>query len=293
MIISMTGFGRGDATSDGISITVEAKSVNSRYLDISLRLPQSILDKELELKEIVQDRINRGKLNLNVRINKAETGEPDVKINPNLVAGYKRLLDRLREAASIEKEVTLSDLLQFNDIFISREEDEETLEKIWEVTKEATENALDQLIKMRKQEGRQLEDDLLKRVDHIKSKMDKVQELTDGRADEVRKNLLERIQSLIDDDLIDKDRLELEVAVLVDKMDITEELVRLESHIKFFREAIQNEESVGRRLNFLSQEINREINTIGSKANNSEISQHVVHAKESLEQIKEQIQNVE
>lgn len=293
MIISMTGFGRGEASSGGISITVEAKSVNSRYLDISLRLPQSILDKELELKEIVQDRINRGKLNLNVRINKAETGEPDVKINPNLVAGYKRLLDRLREAASIEQEVTLSDLLQFNDIFISREEDEETLEKIWEVTKEATENALDQLIKMRKQEGKQLEDDLLNRVDHIKSKIDKVQELTDGRADEVRKNLLERIQNLIDDDLIDKDRLELEVAVLVDKMDITEELVRLESHIKFFREAIQHEESVGRRLNFLSQEINREINTIGSKANNSEISQHVVHAKESLEQIKEQIQNVE
>ncbi len=293
MIISMTGFGRGDASSGGISITVEAKSVNSRYLDISLRLPQSILDKELELKEIVQDRVNRGKLNLNVRINKAETGEPDVKINPNLVAGYKRLLDRLREAASIEQEVTLSDLLQFNDIFISREEDEETLEKIWEVTKEATVEALDQLIKMRKQEGKQLEDDLLNRVDHIKSKIDKVQELTDGRADEVRKNLLERIQNLIEDDLIDKDRLELEVAVLVDKMDITEELVRLESHIKFFREAIQHKESVGRRLNFLSQEINREINTIGSKANNSEISQHVVHAKESLEQIKEQIQNVE
>lgn len=293
MIISMTGFGRGDASSEGISITVEAKSVNSRYLDISLRLPQSIQDKELELKEILQERINRGKLNLNVRINKAETGEPDVKINPNLVEGYKRLLDKLREAADIDQEVTLRDLLQFNDIFMSREEDEETLNTIWELTKQATGSALDQLIKMRRQEGDQLESDLLNRVEHIESKMNKVQELTDGRADEVRQNLLERIQNLIDEDLIDKERLELEVAVLVDKMDITEELVRLQSHIKFFKEAVKHEESVGRRLNFLSQEMNREINTIGSKANNSEISQHVVHAKESLEQIKEQIQNVE
>ncbi|WP_249066969.1 YicC/YloC family endoribonuclease [Halalkalibaculum roseum] len=293
MIISMTGFGRAEASSEGISITVEAKSVNSRYLDISLRLPQSIQDKELELKEIAQDRISRGKLNLNVRINKAETGEPDVKINPKLVAGYKQLLDRLREAADIKQEVTLRDLLQFNDLFISREEDEETLETIWEVTKEATKDALDQLIAMRKQEGKQLENDLLKRVDQIKAKMDKVQELTEGRANEVRKNLLERIHNLIDEDLVDEERLEMEVAVLVDKMDITEEIVRLKSHIKFFREAIEKEESVGRRLNFLSQEMNREINTIGSKANNSEISQHVVHAKESLEQIKEQIQNVE
>lgn len=293
MIISMTGFGRGDASDQGISITVEAKSVNSRYLDISLRLPQAIQDKELELKEIIQERINRGKLNLNVRINKAETGEPEVKINPNLVEGYKHLLDELREAASIEQEVTLQDLMQFSDIFKSREEDEATLETIWELTKQAAGDALDQLISMRKQEGTQLENDLLDRVDHIYRKMEKVKELTEGRAEEVRKNLLERIQKLIDEDLIDNERLEMEVAVLVDKMDITEELVRLQSHIKFFKEAVRQEDSVGRRLNFLSQEMNREINTIGSKANNSEISQHVVQAKESLEQIKEQIQNVE
>lgn len=293
MIISMTGFGRGDASSDGISLTVETKSVNSRYLDISLRLPASIQDKELDLKEIVQSRINRGKINVTARINKAETGEPDIQINPKLVEGYKNLLNRLRQAAGITGEISIQDLLQFNDIFISREEDEETLKIIWKLTKEATGQALDQLIQMRKQEGAQLKNDLKNRVDHIEQKMEKVQELTDGRAEEVRDKLLERIQNLIDDDLIDKERLELEVAVLVDKMDITEELVRLQSHIKFFKEAIAHEDSVGRRLNFLSQEMNREINTIGSKANNSEISQHVVHAKESLEQIKEQIQNVE
>lgn len=289
----MTGFGRGEASSEGISVTVETKSVNSRYLDVSLRLPQSVQDKELEFKEIIQDRINRGKINVTVRINKAETGEPDVQINPKLVQGYKKLLDRLREAAGISKKVTLNDLLQFNDIFITREEDEETLNLIWELTREAALDALNRLVDMRKQEGSQLEEDLLARVDHIYQKMELIQKLTDGRAEEARSKLLERIQGLIDNELIDEERLELEIAVLVDKMDITEELVRLKSHLKFFKEAVEQEDSVGRRLNFLSQEMNREINTIGSKANSSEISQHVVHAKESLEQIKEQIQNVE
>lgn len=293
MIISMTGFGRGEASSEGITVTVETKSVNSRYLDVSLRLPQSIQDKELEFKEIIQDRINRGKINVSVRINKAETGEPDIQINPNLVQGYKKLLDRLRKAAGISQEVTLQDLLQFNDIFITREEDEETLNLIWTLTRRATQEALDQLVDMRSQEGSQLEEDLLGRIEHIQQKLEIIQELTDGRAEEAREQLLERIQRLVDNDLIDEERLELEIAVLVDKMDITEELVRLQSHLKFFKEAVEQEDSVGRRLNFLSQEMNREINTIGSKANSSEISQHVVHAKESLEQIKEQIQNVE
>lgn len=293
MIISMTGFGRAEASGDGISVTVELKSVNSRYLDISLRLPQLIQDKELELKEQVQARINRGKLNVNVRVDKADTGEPDIAINENLVQGYARLLEKLKQAAKIDEPVRLSNLLEFNDIFVSREQDPETIETVWELCQKATSSALDQLIQMRSQEGAQLEEDLVKRIDHIEKMIKKVQTLTEGRADESRQKLLDRIRNLVDDDTLNQERLELEVAILVDKMDITEELVRLQSHLKFFREAIEHEDSVGRRLNFLSQEINREINTIGSKANNSEISQYVVQAKESLEQIREQVQNVE
>ena len=146
---------------------------------------------------------------------------------------------------------------------------------------------------MRRQEGSQLEADLNQRVDHIEKMLNIVKDKVDGRAAEMKEDLLERIQGLIDNDKIDPERLEMEVAMLVDKTDITEEIVRTQSHIKFFRKAVNNEDSVGRRLNFLSQEINREINTIGSKANDSEISQYIVKAKESLEQIKEQIQNVE
>lgn len=293
MITSMTGFGRGEASSDGISVTVELKTVNSRYLDISLRLPQIIQEHELKLKELLQDYLNRGKVNVNIRIDKADTGEPEVTFNENLARGYKEMLNKLRDAANIEQSVSLRDLMQFNDLFEAREEDEETRQEVWKLTQKAAKQAAESLRKMRRKEGGQLEKDLLQRVNHIEEMLNIVKKKTDGRAAETKEQLLKRINDLIDSDKIDDDRLEMEVAVLVDKMDITEEIVRTQSHVKYFREAVKNEESVGRRLNFLSQEINREINTIGSKANDSEISQYVVQAKESLEQIREQVQNVE
>lgn len=289
----MTGFGRGEAAGNGITVTAELKSVNSRYLDISFRLPQVIQDKELELKEVIQKQISRGKLNINIRLDQAATGEPEITFNDNLVRGYKQLLEELRSTANISEPVTLRDLLQFNEIFVSREQDEATLAAIWKLSKEATQKALEQLISMRVQEGNQLKEDMLRRVEHIGDMITKVEELTKDRAPAIRDKLLKRIQNLIDDDALDPERLEMEVAILVDKMDITEEIVRLKSHIKFFKEAVNQEEIVGRRLNFLSQEMNREINTIGSKANSSEVSQYVVQAKESLEQIREQVQNVE
>ncbi|MGD8426962.1 MAG: YicC/YloC family endoribonuclease [Balneolaceae bacterium] len=293
MIISMTGFGRGEASCDGITVTVELKSVNSRYLDISFRLPQSLQDKELELKEQLQEQIERGKVNATVRVDKADTGEPDITFNEKLVAGYKDMLNKLRDAAGIEEPISLKTFLQFNDIFQSREQDEETLELIWELTRKSTESAAKELMVMRRQEGQQLENDLKQRISHIEEILNIIKEKTKSRASQTKEQLLERINNLIESDKIDPDRLEMEVAVLADKMDITEEIVRTQSHIKFFRKAVNNDDSVGRRLNFLSQEINREINTIGSKANDSEISQYVVQAKESLEQIREQVQNVE
>lgn len=293
MIVSMTGFGRGEASSDGITLTAEIKAVNSRYLDFSIRLPQEIQDKELHLKELIQDRINRGKININVRLNQAETGEPEVTFNEQLVKGYKQLLEELRSSAQIDEPVTLRNLMSFSDIFVSREQDEKTLALIWELTRQATDTAVEQLNLMRSKEGAQLEKDLHQRINNIEELLDKVAILTKDRAEEAKERLQERLYNLIDDESLDPERLEMEVAILADKMDITEEIVRLRSHIKFFREALDQNEAVGRRLNFLSQEINREINTIGSKANSSEISQYVVHAKENLEQIREQIQNVE
>lgn len=293
MIVSMTGFGRGEASSDGFALTAEIRAVNSRYLDLSIRLPQEIQDRELDLKEIIQEKINRGKLNINIKLNQARTGEPEVTFNEELVKGYKQLLEEMRDSANIQQPVSLRNLMSFNDIFVTREQDEETLEKIWKLAKEATQNALKQLNDMRRQEGQQLSSDLKQRITNIDELLEKIKILTKDRASEARDKLKERLQELIGDESLDPERLEMEVAILADKMDITEEIVRLQSHIKFFREALEQDESVGRRLNFLSQEINREINTIGSKANSSEISKHVVHAKENLEQIREQVQNVE
>lgn len=293
MIHSMTGFGRGHATSDGISVTAELKSVNSRYLDISFRIPQEIREQELTLKEYLQDNINRGKLNLGIRIDKTDTGRPEIAINPKLAKGYKTMLEELRQTTQIDEPLTIRDLTQFDEIFVSREQDEEVINTIWELSQKALEKAVDQLVAMRAREGKQLENDLNNRIDHIEGKMAQVKKLTDGRAEKVRDQLRERINKLVEDDTLDNDRLEMEVAILVDKMDITEEIVRLQSHVKFFKEALQSDETVGRRLKFLAQEMNREINTIGSKANDTDISQHVVRAKESLEQIREQVENVE
>lgn len=293
MIQSMTGFGRGEAASDGISLTAEVKSVNSRYLDISLRLPQVIQEKELKIKELLQQRVSRGKLTVNLRLDQAKTGEPEVTFNPGLVRGYMELLEELRETAGIQQPPNLDNLMAFNEIFVPREQAPSTLRTIWDLGRQALGRALDQLVEMRNKEGSQLEKDLVERVDTIDSLLETIRGLTEGRSEEARDKLHKRIEKLVSDERVDEERLEMEVAVLVDKMDITEEIVRLQSHIKFFREALGQEEAVGRRLNFLSQEMNREINTIGSKANSSEISRHVVHAKENLEQIREQIQNVE
>lgn len=289
----MTGFGRGEASSDGITLTAEIRSVNSRYLDFSIRLPQEVQEKELKLKERIQGRVNRGKLNVNIRLDQAQTGEPEVTFDEKRVRGYRQLLERLSAAAGIEEPVTLRNLMTFNDIFISREQDEETLALIWKLSLEAADRALEQLHQMRVNEGQQLGKDLEQRISNIEELLNKIGDLSKDRAAEINEKLRERLNNLISDDSLDPDRLEMEVAILADKMDITEEIVRLQSHLKFFREALQQGEAVGRRLNFLSQEINREINTIGSKANSSDISQYVVHAKENLEQIREQVQNVE
>ncbi|HBX67638.1 MAG: YicC family protein [Balneola sp.] len=289
----MTGFGRGEASENGITSTVEIKSLNSRYLDLSIRLPQRLQDKELEVKELVQKTVNRGKLNITVYISESETGEPAMRIDEKKVKGYSKILNNLREAAGISDPITIKDITQFNDVFINEEEDEETIEQKWNVAEKALQQAVESLLKMRTQEGSQLKNDLVDRIEFIEDNLEIITKETAGRAEDARDKLLERINNLIEEDKIDPERLELEVAVLVDKMDVTEEIVRLRSHLKFFIEAVDQPEPAGRRLNFLTQEINRELNTIGSKANNSEIAQYVVKCKEALEQIREQVQNVE
>lgn len=289
----MTGFGRGEATKNNLRVTVEVKTLNSRYLDISSRLPGSIQQKELDLKEIVQKHLSRGKVLLNVNVDKSAMGLTDTTYNADKLKNYSKMLKEMRAVAHIDEPLKLQHLLKFDDVFESRKEDEKNLEVIWTCTKEAVASALELLNTMRQKEGQELEDDLKNQINDILVLLDKITKLSSQRGPELREKLTERIQKMVSEEHFDPDRMEMEIAILVDKMDINEETVRLQSHLKFFLEALEGEQPVGRRLNFLCQEINRELNTIGSKASDSTIAHHVVIGKEKLEQIREQVQNIE
>lgn len=293
MITSMTGFGRGEASSNGFQVTVEVKTLNSRYLDVSVRMPPSIQHKEAPLKEFVQESLSRGKVNINVNVDRAASEVPDITFNSEMVKSYARILEQIKTDAGISQPVEVKDLLRFEDIFETQKEDEQEVEAIWQCTFTALKKAVEHLNSMRQKEGAELKSDMVNQITGIADILKEVGSLTEKKVPEMREKLHKRIRKMVSEDSFDPERMELEVALLVDKMDVNEEIVRLQSHLKFFLEALEADEPVGRRLNFLCQEINRELNTIGSKANDSLIAHHVVLGKEKLEQIREQVQNIE
>lgn len=292
MLISMTGFGNGSAEMDGISVNVELRSVNARFFECSARLPKSILHLENQVKEKIRARINRGKLNLTVVIDFASPEELPMRINTQAAKGYFQLLRNLQDAVGIDTPVTLENLLRFPEV-LETEEQPETVEREWELTERALEQAIDALNAMRQNEGREIVDDLRARVDIMEKGIHEIEGLSHDTIDIERKRLKERIESLLGNDKFDPERMEQEIIIFADKIDITEELVRFRSHVKFFREALETDSSEGRKLNFLLQEMNREANTISSKSYDSRIAHIVVSIKEELERIREQIQNVE
>ncbi len=293
MIKSMTGFGRGESSSNGYQVTVELKTLNSRYLDISIRMPQSIQHHEFSVKELIQEKLSRGKVHININLEETSAKRPDIIFNEKMVRLYSKMLEQVKFVANIHEPVKMSDLLQFDGIFEKQKDDEEEIKIIWKCTCEALYEAVSNLNEMRINEGKELKADFVHQVNGISEMLNTVNELSSRRLPEMREKLHSRIKAMVNDDKLDPDRLEMEIALLVDKMDINEEIIRLQSHLKFFLETLENESSAGRRLNFLCQEINRELNTIGSKANDSAISHHIVLGKEKLEQIREQVQNIE
>ncbi len=293
MIKSMTGFGRGEHSSNGYQITVELKTLNSRYLDITLRTPKSLQDFELKIKEAIQAKLSRGKVHININVEKKDESTTRVAFNSDMVKAYGKMLEEVKFLANIQEPVTIRDILRFEEIFETRNPEEDQLEEIWENAELALSDAISMLNQMRDQEGRELKKDLLNQINGIADMIEEVTLISEKRVPEVREKLHNRINNLVSDDKFDPDRMEMEIAILVDKMDVNEEIIRLQSHLKFFLKALEQDEPVGRRLNFLCQEINRELNTIGSKANDSVISHHIVLGKEKLEQIREQVQNIE
>jgi len=289
----MTGFGRAEVAKRGITATVEVRGVNSRYLDVTTRLPRLLSQREKDIKEIVRACVNRGNLVVSVSVEEESDANAPMAVNKMAAKAYIKLLNDLRKAAKIKEKVRLEHLLKFSEVF-EVPKDEQSDEREWVVVEEALRGALDGFNTMRRNEGGELEKDLQRRIQWLSETVEKIERLSREKIPEERKRLHDRIAQLVEDkSIIDQNRLELEIALLADKLDVTEECVRFRSHTKFFLETVPSADSAGRKLNFLVQEINREANTIGSKTNDSEIAHLVVQMKEELEKIREQLQNIE
>jgi len=293
VVASMTGFGRAEVSRDGINISVEVRSVNSRYLDFTLRLPHNFSQREKEIKDLVRTFLNRGNLNITVKIARDANDAIPLKVNKAAAKSYFKLLNEIRKSVKIRGQVGLEHLLTFSEVFEPVEE-KETDEHEWKVVQEAISQALENLNVMRAQEGSELGKDLEKRIYWMENTLNEIDKFSKYRIPEERKKLHERISQLVEDKfIIDQNRLELEIALMADKLDITEECVRFRSHNKFFLEALNKNEAAGRKLNFLVQEMNREANTISSKSSDANIAHLIIGLKEELEKIREQLQNIE
>jgi uncharacterized protein (TIGR00255 family) len=292
MLISMTGYGSGTASNEMTTVSAEIRSVNNRFYEFSVRLPKHLQSRENELKELIRPRIRRGKVNLSVSLDSAARNGAPMHVNLDAARGYLRMLGQLKEELDLPGEADLNMLLSFPDIFMAVDP-EDLSEEEWDMVTQAVLAAVDNMLMMKEKEGRELAADLAARVDSMTGSIDEIERLSLGRADGERTRLSERIHSVLSDDRVDPERLELEIVLLADKMDITEELVRFRSHTKFFLETLASDESEGRKLSFLLQEMNREANTISAKSYDADISHIVVSIKEELERIREQIQNIE
>ena len=290
MILSMTGYGRGIAVKNKISAEVELKSVNSRFLEIVLKLPFALSDREYELREILKKKIKRGKLN-GIILFKRDGGNEVAKVNDKKLKSYIALIEWVKKSAKIKEEIKLEHILNNSDIITSS--DTGLTETEFNLVKSAFGIAIDELIKMKKNEGAELSKDLTKRINSIEKKVTSIEKEFKKSVTNYYKKLRERIEGLIQNSNLDDQRMYTELALIADRADITEECVRLKSHLKFFIESIIKEKEPGRKLNFLCQELNRETNTISSKSISTSITQKAVLIKEQIEKIREQIQNIE
>ncbi len=293
MISSMTGFGRGRAAVDGITALVELKSVNSRFCEISVRLPRTLSEKEVDIQNLIKQVIPRGRISVFVQVERTGGLENPVAVHFEAAKTYYDLLEDLRRRLNLEDTVGLDDILRFPEVLDKPESSDEDVEAIWSAVKQSLDDAIDELRAMRLREGEALLADLVGRLNDIEAELSAVNAAAPERIAAARVKMQDRLAELIGEERVDNDRLEMEIALLADRLDVNEEAVRLGSHLQLFREALESAEPIGRRLNFISQEINREINTIGSKANDSTIAHHVVRMKEELEKIREQVENVQ
>lgn len=292
MLKSMTGYGRGQINGQGRSFLVEVRSVNNRYLDCNIRMPRVYACAEDGIIKQVKNTISRGKVDVFVTIENTAEEPVTVTLNEGVAAGYKKALDTMAEKFNLKEDISVSLLSRFPDVF-KVEKVPEDLESMTAELHQAAALALADFDAMRSREGEKLAEDLLSRLDTLEEFDRIVEERSPQRVAAYREKLTARIQEVLEDRQMDESRILTEAAIFADKVAVDEETVRLRSHIAQFRDMIAGGSPIGRKLDFLVQEMNRETNTIGSKANDLEMSSVVVDMKAELEKIREQIQNVE
>lgn len=291
MMKSMTGFSKSEASESGVHVSVELKSLNGKSLDINCRMPKTLSHKELEFRELIRQYVLRGSVFLNVNIELDPTAT-HFKMNEDAAAACYDSLNSLKKRLKLKEAVKLENVLAFSDTFYKQEQTEDEELQVNLVLK-ALRQGLKTLDTMKFREGQQISKDIINRMKKIQDGVKRVEQFSIEKLPIERERLRQRVAQLFENDEIDEHRLQLEIVLLADKLDVTEECTRLESHFKFFFETLKSKDSEGRKINFLLQEMHREINTIGSKSNDSTISQYVVGIKEDLERIREQVQNIE
>lgn len=292
MVKSMTGYGRYQQTVESMNITVEIKSVNHRYFDFSSRTPRIYGFLDEKLKSYVQSRVARGKIECYVQVDNLEDDSVIVEVNHSLAKGYVDAFKVLSETYSIENNLNAGSLARFNDVLLIRKEEADE-EKIWNAVKSVAEVAVDKFIAMRAVEGEKLRDDICSRAENILSKVEYVESRSPETVKEYTQKLLARMQDVLGSVNIDETRILTEAAIYADKIAVAEETVRLRSHLEQLKDFFNSDEAIGRKMDFLVQEINREANTIGSKASDVEIARCVLDIKSEVEKIREQVQNIE
>ncbi len=292
MIKSMTAFGRGQAPTEAGAWIVELRAVNSRYLDPHLRLPPVMAGLEERIKKYLAARMTRGRVNLTIKASGAAEGAPRLVLNRPLVREYRRVLQELKQELGLDDDPGLAPFLNNRELILV-EEASPDLDQLWRQVQPALEAALEEAEAMRRAEGQSLAADLRGRLDHLEELFQQAAAQAPAVVENYRQRLQERLAQLLDDPNPDPQRIAFEVAILADKCDVTEEAVRAASHLEQFRAFLQAREPVGRKLDFLIQELNREANTMGSKLPDAQAASLVVEIKAELERIREQVQNIE
>lgn len=293
MIFSMTGYGRGEYKNETRGFVVEMKSVNHRYNDVIIRMPKKLSILEERIRNLIKSSIKRGRIETYISLE--EYGESNVEVIPNIdiIKKYFNALNNIKEELNLNDEIKLSQLIDFPDT-LKIENEKEDEEIIWATLKPALTEALDSLLHMRSKEGKKLREDIKNRAKKINEIVQNIEFKAPLIIKEYHSKLLERIKELTEEAIeIDENRIALEVSVYADKSNITEEIVRLYSHLEQLTSILDETDAIGRKLDFLIQEMNREINTIGSKSSDVEIANSVIEVKSELEKIREQVQNIE